>query len=55
MHKPVAIQFDLATQLRNEKSQFFQSEAKPLRKRTCSKVTFMQPYGVLELRYYLGA
>jgi hypothetical protein len=34
MHKPVAIQFDLATQLRNEKSQFFQSEAKPLRKRT---------------------
>jgi hypothetical protein len=22
--------------------------------RPCSKVTFMQPYGVLELRYYLG-
>jgi hypothetical protein len=32
--KPVAIHFNLATKLRNEKGQFFQSEAKPLRKRS---------------------
>ncbi len=29
MPKPVAIHFNLATKLRNEKGQFFQSEAKP--------------------------
>jgi hypothetical protein len=34
VHKPVAIHFNLATKLRNEKGQFFQSEAKPLRKRS---------------------
>ena len=34
MHKPVAIHFNLATELGNKKSLFFQSEAKPLRKRS---------------------
>jgi hypothetical protein len=34
VNKPVAIQFNLATELRNKKSLFLQSEAKPLRKRS---------------------
>ena len=47
--------FSTGIEAHGHKAERAGGQGRALDSRPCSKVTFMQPYGVLELHYYLGA